>query len=312
MSAQDYYASLEVKKNATGDEIKKAYRRLAKKYHPDVNTDAGAEENFKKIQQIYGVLSDPEKRKLYDTYGDDWEQAQQGGFEQQNYQNQREQSQGNFGERSFEGYEDIFSEYFRQQQGRRPPGGMDINGQDLHAQVTVTVPEAINGTERQLHFDYQTLDEHGQLAQKIKKLKVTIPKRVGNGQQIRLKGQGETGVGKGENGNLYLEVIVTSTARYQVIDNDIYSHIPITPWEAALGADIVIPTPHGKLKIKIPPHSQTGKKMRLKGKGLPAGDFYVVLDVILPPAVTDEQKEMYQKMSEEMAFDPRKDLLGAD
>jgi curved DNA-binding protein len=313
MSSEDYYALLGVKENATDGEIKKAYRRLAKKYHPDVNTEAEAVDKFKQIQDAYAVLSDHEKRKLYDTYGASWDQVRQGGFEQQSYQKQgQQQYHGNSDDRGFGGYEDIFSEYFRQQQGRQQSVRRDAPGQDLHAQVTITVMEALSGTERQLHFSYHTIDEYGQFVEKTKKLKVKIPKGVGNGQQIRLKGQGEAGVGKGANGNLYLEVNVTSTSRYQVIDNDIYSHIPMTPWEAALGAEIMIPTPHGKIKLKVPANSQTGKKMRLKGKGLSGGDFYVVLDVILPPAVSDEQKSFYHKMAEEMAFDPRKDLLGAE
>ena len=315
MSSQDYYALLDVKKSASGDAIKKAYRRLAKKYHPDVNTEAEAEGKFKQIQEAYGVLSDPEKRKLYDTYGSSWEQARQGGFDQQREQKQGQrhyQYQGDFGAGGFGGYEDMFSEFYRQQQAQQQARQRDARGQDLHAQVTVTVTEALQGTERQLHFSYQTFNEYGQIVEKTKKLKVKIPKGVGNGQQIRLKGQGAAGIGKGAAGNLFLEVNVTSSSRYQVIDNDIYSHIPITPWEAALGAEIMIPTPHGKLKLKVPPQTQTAKKMRLKGKGLAGGDFYVVLDVILPPAFTDEQKRFYKRMSKEMAFDPRKDLLGGE
>ena len=314
MAPNDYYDTLGVSRDSTDSELKKAYRRLAKKFHPDVSTGPDAEEKFKQAQQAYDVLSDPEKRKLYDTYGENWEQAQQAGVDPDEpaYEGARDyyHYQGS-SSHDFGGYEDIFRDYFREQHGRRAERSMDIDGQDLHAQVTITVTEAISGTERQLHFGYQTLDENGRIVEKTKKLKVKIPQGVGNHQQIRLKGQGEAGIGAGAAGNLYLEVIVSSTAQYQVIDNDIYSHVPITPWEAALGSQIQVPTPHGELKLKIPPNSQTGKKMRLRGKGLADGDFYVVLDVILPPAVSDEQKEFYRKMSEEMAFDPRKDLMGA-
>ena len=311
MLSKDFYTLLGVKKNATESEIKKAYRRLAKQYHPDVNTATEAEDTFKQIQDAYSVLRDPEKRKLYDKYGSSWDQVRQEGFEQQSYHNQGHQRyRSNFNDHGFGAYEDIFSDYFRQHQDRQQAGRRDTRGQDLHAQVTITINEALNGTEKQLHFSYHTIDEYGQFVEKTKKIKVKIPKGVGNGQQIRLKGQGEKGVGKGANGNLYLEVNVTSTSRYQVIDNDIYSHIPITPWEAALGAEIMIPAPHGNIKLKVPAQSQTGKKMRLRGKGLSGGDFYVVLDVILPPAVSDEQKSFYQKMAKEMAFDPRKDLMG--
>ncbi|WP_119344850.1 DnaJ C-terminal domain-containing protein [Facilibium subflavum] len=316
-----YYDLLGVAKSASDADIKKAYRRLAKKYHPDVSTEADAEAKFKEIQTAYSVLKDPQKRKLYDQFGENWEQAQAGGFQQS-------QGQGGFSQKSHGGgfhtegqhfyenfgdYEDIFGEFFKQTHQKRSQqqGHFRADGQDLHTQVSISVLEALNGVERQLHFRYQALDDNGYVTEKTKKLKVKIPKGVGNHQQIRLKGQGGKAMGQGKDGDLYLEVIVESTSQYQVVGNDLYSHIPIAPWEAALGAEITVPTPHGKMKLKVPAHTQSGKKMRLKGKGLAKGDFYVVLDVILPPAVSDSQKAFYQKMADEMAFDPRKDLLGA-
>jgi len=312
MSKKNFYTILGVGKKATEEELKKAYRRLAKKYHPDVNTQKDSEEKFKEVQDAYDVLKDPEKRILYDKYGDRWEHGAQAESAQEHYHgNDFRRQTGGFSREGFDGYEDIFSQFFRQQKGghqQRQPYGID--GQDLHAKVEISVQEAFVGVKRQIHFSYQTLNESGQIIEKTKKLNVSIPKGVGNHQQIRLKGQGEAGVAGGKTGNLYLEVLIASDSRYQVIGNDIYAHIPITPWEAALGAEITIPTPHGKLKMKIPPHTQTGKKMRLKNKGLAGGVFYVVLDVILPPAVSEEAKLFYKKMSQELAFDPRKDLLG--
>ena len=190
MPPRDYYTLLDVSKDVSAGDLKKAYRRLAKKYHPDVNTEAEAEQKFKQVQEAYAVLSDSEKRKMYDTYGDGWEQAQQGGFDQhdqagrgKSHQYRQQRTDGY----DFDGHEDIFHDYFRQQQGRRPSRSMDIGGQDLHAQATVTVPEAFSGTPRQLHFSYQTLDEQGRVVEKTKKLNVKIPKGVGNHQQIRLK-----------------------------------------------------------------------------------------------------------------------------
>ena len=313
--AENYYQTLGVKKEATDADIKKAYRRLAKKYHPDVSTESNAEEKFKQVQDAYDVLKDAEKRKLYDQYGEHWQQAQQGGFSNAN----QGQQQGGFYQQGgsghgFENYEDIFGEFFKQQQGRSSHGrsqGFHMKGQDLHTKVQIDINNALAGVERELHFGYQALNEHGQVVNKTKKLKVKIPKGIGNHQQIRLKGQGEAGVGGAESGDLYLEVDVVSNGQYKIVDSDIYCHVPVAPWESALGEEITVPTPHGKVKLKIPAHSQSGKKMRLKGKGLAHGDFYVVLDVILPPAVSDEQKDFYNKMSQEMAFDPRKDLLGA-
>lgn len=312
---KDYYQLLGVAKTATDAEIKKAYRRLAKKYHPDVSTEADAEEKFKEVQDAYEVLKDTEKRKLYDQYGANWQHAKQGGFHQggNTHQGHGNRQQHFYQGGDFGDYEDIFGEFFRQQhnerQGRKQ--GFAMNGQDLHTKVEISVSDALAGIERELHFAYQTVNEEGMVVEKTKRLKVKIPKAVGNHQQIRLKGQGEAGIGSGLNGNLYLEIIVQSDKQYKVVGNDIYSHIPIAPWEAALGAEINVPTPHGQIKLKVPEHTQSGKKMRLKGKGLADGGFYVVLDVILPPAVSEAQKAFYQNMATEMAFDPRKDLLGA-
>ncbi|WP_116962954.1 DnaJ C-terminal domain-containing protein [Fastidiosibacter lacustris] len=307
---KNYYSILGIDKNASDAEIKKAYRRLAKKYHPDVSTETNAEEKFKEVQDAYEVLKDSKKRKLYDEYDGNWQHAEKGEFDNQ-YAHDGAYRHYSHGSEGFGSYEDIFGEFFRQQRSHRHQNtGFDIDGQDLHTKVEISIQDALVGVERELHFVYQALDERGSVVQKSKKLKVKIPKYVGNHQQIRLKGQGEAGIGKGHNGDLYIEIIVRSDQQYKVVGNDIYSHIPIAPWEAALGADITISTPHGKMKLTVPAHTQSGKKMRLKGKGLINGDYYVVLEVILPPAVSETQKAFYEKMKKEMAFNPRKDLLG--
>ncbi|MCF6766585.1 DnaJ domain-containing protein [Thiotrichales bacterium 19S3-7] len=317
----DYYQLLGVSKNANAQEIKKAYRRLAKKYHPDVSTEKDAEDKFKDIQDAYEVLKDDQKRKLYDQYGEQWQQAKEtmnrGGTSSAGQGSYQSNTSGEY--HGFEGYEDIFADLF----GRKGAGGsykryhsqgnasFDMPGQDLHTKAEISIEEALAGTERMLHFAYQDIDQNGQLIQKEKKLKVKIPKGIANHQQIRLKGQGSQGHGKGGNGDLFIEVTIQSSEKFKVVGNDIYYHVPIAPWEAALGEEISIDTPHAKVKLKVPAHTQTGKKMRLKAKGLAGGDFYVVLDVILPPAVSDEQKAFYKQMSETMAFDPRSDLIGA-
>lgn len=313
----DYYKVLGVEKTVSQADLKKAYRRLAKKYHPDVSTEKGAEDQFKAVQDAYEVLKDPEKRKLYDQYGANWQQAKEGmhsgGFSSSGG-HQYQGASGDF--HGFEGYEDIFADLFgRKGQGqsgfRRAHGqSFDMPGQDLHTKVNISIAEALTGTERQLHFSYQDLDDHGHLVQKEKKLKVKIPKGIANHQQMRLKGQGAKGHGKGANGDLFLEITIDSTKQYEIIGNDVYSHVPIAPWEAALGETVPVETPMGSVKLKIPAHTQTGKKMRLKGKGIAQGDFYVILDVILPPAVSEEQKAFYKQMAEKMAFDPRQDLMG--
>ncbi|MCF6776502.1 DnaJ domain-containing protein [Thiotrichales bacterium 19X7-9] len=315
----DYYQLLGVNKSASAQEIKKAYRRLAKKYHPDVSTEKDAEDKFKQVQDAYEVLKDEEKRKLYDQFGDQWQQAKdsmaRGGHTSTNQGDYQHSSSDQY--HGFEGYEDVFADLFgRKQQGsykryQSQGTSFDIPGQNLHTKVNISIDDALKGVERTLHFTYQDINQSGQLTQKEKKLKVKIPKGITNGQQIRLKGQGSEGYGKGQNGDLFIEVNVESTQQFKVVGNDIYSHVPIAPWEAALGEDISINTPNGQVKLKVPAHTQTGKKMRLKGKGIANGDFYVVLDVILPPAVSDEQKAFYKEMSNKMAFDPRSDLIGA-
>ncbi|MCF6807992.1 DnaJ domain-containing protein [Thiotrichales bacterium 19S9-12] len=312
----DYYQLLGISKSSNNAEIKKAYRRLAKKYHPDVSTEKDAEEKFKQVQDAYEVLKDEEKRKLYDQYGDSWRQVKDGmgagGSQGNQGTHQQYHSSENF--HGFEGYEDIFADLF----GRKGKQGQyqrhqsfDMKGQDLHTKINISINDALKGVERQLQFAYQAVNQQGQLESKNKKLNVKIPKGIANHQQIRLKGQGGKGHGKGTDGDLFIEVIIESTKEFKVINNDVYAHVPIAPWEAALGEDITVDTPLAKVKLKVPAHTQTGKKMRLKGKGIAGGDFYVILDVILPPAVSDEQKAFYKKMSKDMAFDPRKDLLGA-
>ncbi|MCF6766977.1 DnaJ domain-containing protein [Thiotrichales bacterium 19S11-10] len=312
----DYYQLLGISKSSNNAEIKKAYRRLAKKYHPDVSTEKDAEEKFKQVQDAYEVLKDEEKRKLYDQYGDSWQQVKDGmgagGSQGNQGTHQQHHSSENF--HGFEGYEDIFADLF----GRKGKQGQyqrhqsfDMKGQDLHTKINISINDALKGVERQLQFAYQAVNQQGQLESKNKKLNVKIPKGIANHQQIRLKGQGGKGHGKGTDGDLFIEVIIESSKQFKVINNDIYAHVPIAPWEAALGEDITVDTPLAKVKLKVPAHTQTGKKMRLKGKGIAGGDFYVILDVILPPAVSDEQKAFYKKMSQDMAFDPRKDLIGA-
>ncbi|MFZ9034971.1 MAG: DnaJ C-terminal domain-containing protein [Francisellaceae bacterium] len=310
MAGQDYYQILGVPKTASDADLKKAYRRLAKKYHPDVSTEVDAGDKFKQLQEAYEVLKDPEKRKLYDRYGEHWQQAAQGG-------DHKGQSRGDGqyhhhgGSQNFEGFENIFADLFGQRQNGSQQQSFKMKGQDLTTEVKISIVDALNGAERELHFSYQHINEHGQPEIKNKRLKVKIPKGIGNHKQIRLKGQGGAGYGGGENGDLYIEVAIESSKQFKVVGDDIYSHIPIAPWEAALGAEIQIALPQGKAKLKIPAHTQSGKQMRMKGKGFVGGDFYVVLNVILPPAVTEKQKAFYENMAKEMAFDPRKDLLGA-
>jgi len=315
MEYQDYYKTLGISRNAAPEEIKKSYRRLARKYHPDVSDEKDAEEKFKQVKEAYEVLKDPEKRKAYDQVGSNWKQGQ--GFQpppgweyesaaaNSDYQ---EFSQGDFSDF----FESLFGGFAR---GTRQPHGSQFKqrGQDQHTKIIITLEEAFNGSTRVLNLQEPQLDPHtGQITYKTRALKVKIPSGVTEGQQIRLTGQGSPGIGGGNNGDLFLEIELQTHSLYSVEGKDIYLNLPITPWEAALGAKVEIPTLGGPVDLKIPPGSQTGQKMRLKGRGLPgknSGDQYILLKIYIPEPTNDEQKKLYQQMAKEMEFDPRQKLF---
>lgn len=292
--SQDYYHILGVSRSADAAEIKKAYRRLAKKYHPDVSKEANAEAKFKEIQDAYDVLGDEEKRKMYDQYGSQWEQVHKGGFEQSN------PFGGGFSGADFGGYEDIFSQFFgggaRQQR-------QQSRSRDLNIDIDVSLMDAINGAQRQIEFSYQTRGLNGYPEQKNKRLNIKIPKNVGNGKKIRLKGQGED-----SHSDLYVKINVKTSGQYTLEGNDIIAHIPIAPWEAMLGADIILPTPYGEKKIKVAANTQHGKKMRIKGKGLDGGDFYIVFEIALPEVLNESQKAACEVFRGAFDFAPRRQL----
>jgi len=299
----DYYSLLGVSRDSSEADLKKAYRRVAKKYHPDVNKDAGAEDKFKEIQSAYDVLGDPEKRKLYDTYGENWDKAQQGGFGG---------SQGGFGGGGSQGFDfgDIFGDLFGggRGQGQGGFGGRQRaqKGDDINIVMKITIAEAINGGKKNISYSYQEVGANGMASMKHQNVDVNIPKAIGNGKKLRLKERGAAGIGQNAPaGDLFLKIEVVETENYKVKDNDIYEHINVTPWEAALGTTLDINTPFGQKKMKVPENTQSGRKMRIKGKGLDGADFYIVYDVKLPEADTDEKKEFYTKMKELMDFDPR-------
>ena len=290
MEFKDYYQTLGVDKKATTDDIKKQYRRLARKYHPDVSKEANAEEKFKEVQEAYDVLKNHDKRKAYDQMGQGHQPGQ--GFQPPPGWEFNSQGHNNANEADFS---DFFSSMFGQNARghHRAQDQFRYRGQDLHAKVTITLHDAFHGATRELNLS------NGQTAQT---LKVKIPKGVGNGQQIRLKGKGSPGVNGGESGDLYLEIAITPYQGFTLQDKDIYTTVAIPPWTSALGGDIEVPTMGGKVKLKIPENSQSGKKFRLKGKGLPSkapGDEYVTLNVIVPIAKSEADTEFYKKMQEQ-------------
>lgn len=318
MEFKDYYTTMGVARDATQDEIKRAYRKLARKYHPDVSKEADAEAKFKELGEAYEVLKDPEKRAAYDELGANWQSGQDfrpppdwdAGFEF---------SGGGYtggGGGDADAYSDFFESLFGQrfnqgggyQRSSRGGGGFHARGQDHRAKILVDLDDAFNGATRTVTLRMPTVDEQGHVVTKERTLNVKIPKGIRQGQQIRLAGQGSPGHGAGDAGDLYLEVEFKPHPFYRVEGSDLYLDLPIAPWEAALGATVKVPTPGGVVDLKIPAGTQGGKKMRLKGRGIPSkipGDLYVVLQVVLPPADSDEAKALYNEMKEKLAFNPR-------
>ncbi|MBU3593622.1 DnaJ domain-containing protein [Polynucleobacter sp. 71A-WALBACH] len=326
MKFRDYYETLGVARGATEAEIKAAYRKLARKYHPDVNKEAGAEEQFKAVGEAYSVLKDTEKRAAYDRMGANWKNGQD-FTPPPNWNEGFEYSDGNFGggHGGFGGgYEGDQSEFFeslfgrgRHRQGGRggnPRQGMDFKGQDHHAKILIDLADAYNGAKRTIALHMPTQDASGHVSTQERKLDVSIPKGIKAGQNLRLAGQGGPGMGSGGAGDLYLEIDFHPNPIYRVDGKDVYLDLPLAPWEAALGTTVNIPTPAGStLELKIPAGTATGRKMRLKEKGIPskeAGDLYVVPNIVLPGAETDEQKAAYQALGKAFDFNPRTHLKG--
>jgi curved DNA-binding protein len=313
MEYKDYYKILGVERGATQDDIKRAYRKLARTYHPDVNKEAGAEAKFKDAGEAYEVLKDPEKRAAYDQLGANWQQGQE--FRPPpNWDAGFEFSGGGFTDADASQFSDFFEGLFgRARAGGGARGGFQrrefhAQGEDHHAKIVIPLRDAYTGAKREITLRVPELDEGGHVAVKDRTLSVTIPKGIREGQHIRLAGQGSPGIGKGQPGDLYLEVAFAPDPVFRVEGRDVTFDLPVTPWEAALGASVKAPTPEGAVMLKIPPGSTKERTMRLKGKGIPGnppGDLNAVLKVELPPADSDKAKELYQQMERELPFNPR-------
>ncbi|MEM9283731.1 MAG: J domain-containing protein [Verrucomicrobiota bacterium] len=307
---RDYYEILGVEKSASQDEIKRSFKKLARKYHPDVAKEkAAAEEKFKEINEAYEVLSDPEKRQKYDTLGPGWEQSQGfpgadrgGGYEY------------HFGGST--GFSDFFESIFGARTGADPFGGFGrrqsrssqpMAGQDIEADLLVRIEEIMEGATRELRLSRPSAS--GAPA-KESTIRVKIPKGVSERQMIRCGGLGYPGVNGGPDGDLFLRVRLERHPDYRVSGHDLTNELVLAPWESVLGTSVTIPTPHGSVKLSIKPNTQPGTQMRLKGKGLPKGDadfgdLYVEIAVEFPESPTREEQELWKKLAETSQFSPR-------
>jgi len=328
MEYRDYYKILGVARTASADEIKKSYRRLARKFHPDVSKEKDAEARFKEVQEAYEVLKDPEKRAAYDQLGSNWKSGEQfrpppdwaQGFE---FRGGPRGGAGRQGARSGtaeevfedEGFSDFFSSLFGG--GGASPfasagGSRSRAGRDHHAAIDIELDEAFAGTTRTLELKRPHLKPDGTLEVEPHTVRVTIPAGVTEGQPIRLAGQGEPGPGGGKPGDLYLEVHIRPHRLFQLEGRDVTLTLPVAPWEAALGGPVKVPTLAGTVEMNIPAGAQSGQKLRLRGRGLPGqqpGDQYVQLKVVLPPANSPEARALYEDMRQKLAFDPRAEIV---
>tara|TARA_R110001592_G_scaffold323435_1_gene602699 strand:- start:36166 stop:37122 length:957 start_codon:yes stop_codon:yes gene_type:complete len=313
MEFKDYYKILGVKADAEAKEIKTAYRKLARKYHPDMNPDEGAEEKFKEVSEAYQVLKDAKSRAEFD------ELRKYGSRSKQGFQPPPDwQRSGNFQQDSGSNFEGGFSDFFNSMFGGGGQGfGRTDNmrqehtrGQDVELEIPVFLEETLADNVKAVEYKIPT-SVNNRLEEIHKKLKVTIPRGVSDGERIRVKGQGRPGIGKGMAGDLYLHIRLVPHPLFDVQGHDLVLALPVTPWEAALGTKVTIPTLEGSISLTITPNSQSGKKLRIKGKGLKGktitGDLYAVIKVVMPNTANDKAKELWKALSETSDFDPREE-----
>ncbi len=299
MEYKDYYQTLGVDRNASADDIKKAYRKMVRKYHPDVGKHKDADQKTKEINEAYEVLGNAEKRAAYDQLGRGYHAGEQ--F----------RPPPDWGEQydfAGAGADDFFADLFAHVGRTRRGGSFQMRGDDIHAAITIDLLDAYQGATRTVSLRVPRQEGPGRATMQEKKLNVTIPRGVTPGQQLRLAGQGHEGHGGGPPGDLYLEIQFAPDPRYRVEGTHVYENVPVTPWEAALGEKVAVPTPSGTVEVSVPPGSQSGRKLRLKGRGIPGnppGDLYLILDVVLPPANSDKARAIYQAMARDLAFNPR-------
>jgi len=311
MEFKDYYKTLGVARTATPDEIKKAYRKLARQHHPDVSKAADATDRMVELNEANAVLSDPEKRVAYDTLGSE---AQGGG----DFRPPPNWDAGfEFSDAGADNvlHSDFFEQLFGRAAGRAAQGPgrgrepLSRRGSDHHAKIELDILDAYAGAERTIALRSARMDDEGRVVNETRNLQVSIPKGVYEGQHIRLAGRGSPGSGGAPAGDLLLEVLFKADARWRTEGRDVYQRVPVSPWEASLGATAVVQTPSGETEVSLPAGWRAGRKLRLKGRGIPGsapGDLYLELEIALPPADSDDARAAYAAMAKAFpAFEPR-------
>lgn len=321
---KDYYDTLGVSRTATQDEIQRAYRKLARKHHPDVNKAPEAEERFKEIGEAYEVLKDPEKRSKYDELGADWKAGQE--FRPPpGWDAHFDFGRGGGGQTGFqwggaEGFSDFFETLFGGQGFRQTRGGprrgrgqgpvWSQAGSDQEATIRISMEDAFRGGARPITLQFQSVTPEGQLSVQEKSYEVKIPPGILPGQKIRLTGQGGEGTGGGPRGDLYLKVDLDAHPKYRLKGRDLYMDLPVSPWEAVLGSEVQILTPSGSVTLKVPPGTQSGRKLRLRGRGMPnakgtPGNLYAVIHIVVPDEPSEREKALFEELRGASTFNPR-------
>ena len=321
MEYKDYYKILGVERDADDDTIKRAYRKLARKYHPDVSSEDDAAEKFREANEAYEVLKDPEKRAAYDQLGRGGgaRQGAGGGFQPPpGWDSNFEFHGGGYTGADAGDFSDFFESLFGRggfrAAGGRGPGasaGGSMRGQDQTARIALDLEDAFQGGQKMISLRVPEMDDHGRVVNRERTVRVNIPKGVRAGQQLRLTGQGMPGLGGGEAGDLYLEIDFRPHPLFRLDDRNLMLDLPVAPWEAALGATVKTPTPAGPVDLKIPARSNSGRRLRLKGRGMPGktpGDLIATLKIVLPEHIDDETRALYERLARESNFNPRKKL----
>ncbi len=317
MDFKDYYRILGVAEQTSPDEIKKAYRKLARKYHPDVSKESDAEERFKELGEAYEVLKDPEKRAEYDQLKKLGSVDREGRFTPPpGWESASHFSAGGFTDADARQFSDFFESVFGRSGSAHRSYARDghqrsfrMRGEDIHTRLALFLEEAFAGGERQITLRVPEVDEHGLVSHRDKTLNVKLPPGLGQGQHLRLRGQGAPGIGGGENGDLFIDIDIAPHPLFDIDGRNLLLTLPITPWEAALGAQVPVPTLGGKVNLRIPRGSVQGQRLRLKGKGMPGdppGDQLIILQVVLPERHDPAAEALYKKLAElEGHFNPR-------